>query len=294
MSEERELQSKGLPESKEAKLLATIESGVGQLIGEMQQGHSERFLAYLSFVSRFHKYSFNNQLLIYLQRPSATRVAGYRAWQRMGYQVAEGQKGIKIFAPHIIERADPESGERERHVYFVVVSVFDASQLANLAGKPFPEFFTPLTDDCHEICGRLEQSVRADGIGISESQLGDTQGYSSHGHITLKAGLDSQSRFLVLTHEYAHELLHWDEAGKEQPRPVKECQAEAVSYVVASHFGVHNPFAADYLQNWGNTPADLAHELQSVGKAAGNIISKLEESTPFSEGIKPYDSFAAI
>ena len=137
---------------------------------------------------------------------------------------------------------------------FVVVSVFDASQLANLAEKPLPVFFKPLADDQQALYARLKEVVQADGIRIEEEPLGRTQGFSQGRRIVIRDGLDSRSGVLTLLHEYAHELLHWQGTGRQQALKVKECHAEAVSYVVAHHFGIRNPFSADYLQQWGNTP----------------------------------------
>jgi hypothetical protein len=84
---------------------------------------------------------------------------------------------------------------------------------------------------------------------------------------------------LTLLHEYAHELLHWNTKGREQPLELKECHAEAVSYVVARHFTIHNPFSADYLQHWGTTPKELVAELDVVRRTAAYIIDRIENST---------------
>jgi len=158
----------------------------------------------------------------------------------------------------------------------VPVSVFDASQLANLVEKPLPEFFTPLADDQDALFERLAQVVNEDGISIFEKQTGLTQGYSAGGHIALKQGLDSQSKVLVLLHEYTHELLHKGGAGQALSKQIKECHAEAVSYVVAHHFGIANPFSRDYLQHWGNTQAQLLGELEVIRQTAGYVITHLE------------------
>jgi antirestriction protein ArdC len=262
--------------NQEAYLKGVVEQGAQQLLTELQQGKSEHLQHYLAFSSRFHRYSPLNQLLIFLQKPEATRVAGYRTWQKLGYQVGKGEKGIRILAPRPYTRVPEETGEEQQAVRFVSVAVFDASQLANLAEKPLPEFFTPLEDDQQELCTRLEQAIGTEGIALREAAATQgAQGLSRHGEIVLKEGLDSRSKFLTLTHEYAHELLHWDEEGKAQSAMVKECHAEAVSYVVAAHFGLHNPFSSDYLQQWGATPELLLKDLATVTKAASHIIDKL-------------------
>lgn len=274
-------------------LKGMIDQGVSSLLAELQQGKSDHLLAYLAFSARFHRYSLYNQLLIYAQCPRATRVAGYKTWQKLGYQVARGQKGIRILAPRPYVHHDDETDEDQAGIYFVNVAVFDASQLANTAERPLPEFWTPLQDDQHELCVRLEQAIREDGIAIRDSARTDSaQGYSAHGEIVLKDGLDSRSRFFVLTHEYAHELLHWNEEAQGLSKQVQECHAEATSYIVAAHCGLHNPRSSDYLQNWGNTPADLLSELDVITKTAAYIIDRLQSKEDGHESERAIPSYS--
>lgn len=261
----------------EQTLRAQVDLGIRDLLGEMQQGRSERLTRYLEFSARFHKYSLHNQFLIYLQCPHATFVAGYRKWQEWGYQVKKGEKGIRILAPRLTEKEDKETHEVRQVMYFVPVSVFDASQLIETAEKPLPLFFTPLADDQPELYARLVQVVQENGIRIEESALGLTQGASMGRRIALREDADSRSKFLTLLHEYTHELLHWTPEAKAQSAKAKECHAEVVSYVVAHHFGIHNPFSADYLQHWGNTSKELYEELEIVRHTAAHIIQQLEE-----------------
>lgn len=263
--------------SAESSLFGQVEGGVQQLLQEMQQGQSERLERYLDFTSRFHRYSVNNQILIFLQCPNATFVAGYRKWQDMGYQVAKGAKGIRILAPRPYQVTDKETKEVKERISFASVSVFDVSQLVNTKEKPLPLFFTPLGDDQQELSARLTQVMQEDNIQVGEEETGLVHGYSSKGHVGVRAGLDSTNRVLTLIHEYAHELLHWDSEGKRQEKRVKECHAEAVSYVVAHHFGIHNPFSSDYLQHWGNTPKDLLAEFDTVRRTAMYIIDQIEK-----------------
>jgi antirestriction protein ArdC len=106
-----------------------ISTSLNDLGAELQAGKSERLLRYLDFAARFHHYSRGNQLLIIEQRPDATRIASYKKWQELGYQVAKGETGIRILAPSIKKHKD-ETDEEERAVTgFVAVSVFDVSQL---------------------------------------------------------------------------------------------------------------------------------------------------------------------
>jgi hypothetical protein len=101
----------------------------------------EAFKRYLAFAARFHRYSANNSLLILVQRPNATRVAGYRTWQRLGRQVRRGEEGLKILAPILRTVEDDESGETARVLcFFRVVKVFDVSQTDSISGaEPLPQ-----------------------------------------------------------------------------------------------------------------------------------------------------------
>lgn len=270
------------------KLYTQVDGGIRALLTEMQQGKSERLAQYLEFSARFYRYSIYNQMLIYLQRPNATFVAGYHKWQEMGYQVAKGEKGIRILAPRPYRVTDEETHEERETIYFTTVSVFDASQLADLDERPLPLFFKKLEDNQQDLCAQLEQAMQQDGIQVGESELGLTQGYSAKGRVRMREGLDSTSKVLTLLHEYAHELLHWSVEGKAQAPKVKECHAEAVSFIVSHFYGVHNPFSADYLQHWGNTPQDLLAELEIVRRTAARIISRLEpSSSPMKETDTP-------
>jgi hypothetical protein len=255
---------------------ALIDRSIEALGAELAVGKSQRLEEYLAFTARFHRYSLFNQILIHSQKSDATRVAGYRTWQKFGYQVAKGEKGIRIFAPRPYKRPDPETGDEEERITFTTVSVFDASQLVDIDTRPLPEYFMPLDDNQREFYRRLALTVAADGITLREStDTRGAQGYSAHGEIVLKHGLDSTSKALVLLHEYAHELLHWDKERLGLDLKVKECHAEAVSYVVARHFGIHNPFSADYLSAWGHTHESLKQELEIVRLAAGQIIERI-------------------
>src|SRR5215213_77213 len=82
-----------------------VKNGFEKLVGEMREGHTENYLEYLAFVSRFHRYSHFNQMSIFSQKPEATLVAGYGTWQEMGHYVRaeEKEKGIKIMAPIFVK-----------------------------------------------------------------------------------------------------------------------------------------------------------------------------------------------
>ena len=118
-----------------AALLQTVREGLQALAEELAAGKSERLCALLDFASRFHHYSLGNQALIRAACPQATYVAGYRTWQKLGYQVRKGERGIRILAPRPYTRTS-DDGEEEQRLGFAAVAVFDASQLTETPALP--------------------------------------------------------------------------------------------------------------------------------------------------------------
>lgn len=271
-------------QAKRRELDATMQAGVQALLAELRQGMSERLLACLRFSAKFHQYSPNNQWLIQAQCQQRgiepEYVAGFSTWKRLNYAVRKGEKGIAILAPRpftVRKKGDDEETEIEQHfLSFRIAYVFANTQVEPLKNgmPPFPRFFTPLQGNHEHLFTRLSEGVREDGIVLEERPLGGgVQGVSQKGRVLLTTGLDSTRKFLVLIHEYAHELLH---KGVNLDKTVKECQAEAVAYIVAHHFGVHNPFSSDYLHMWGNDEQTLLAELEIVQRTAAAIIERME------------------
>src|SRR5919106_6433419 len=146
-----------------------VKSGFEKLVGELKEGHTENYLEYLKFVSRFHKYSQFNQMLIFAQKPEATLVAGYRTWQEMGHQVKAGEKGIKIMAPIYVKNLEEnELGQPtslQKLVGFKVVSVFDSSQLTEPA-KSLWDFRDKVPTDAEDKYQLVKRAVMFDTLGV--------------------------------------------------------------------------------------------------------------------------------
>lgn len=280
----------GPTERREQILKRQITGAVEELAKELQQGKSERLLALLNFSSRFRRYSPGNQILIWLQCPNATHVAGFKAWAEMGepdengergYRIRAGAKAIRILAPRTYKKVDETSGDETTRLYFRSVPVFDVSQLNedDLAKRPIPQFFTDLGSDeeTEALCTRVVAAMEQEGIRVEQRDdlPGSVQGYSAGGYVAIRA-LSSRNRIRTLVHEWAHERLHHtaDKSGA-ATRDLRECHAEASAYVVLAHFGIHNDYSADYLQNWGNTAETLFAELAAIQQAASHIIDAL-------------------
>lgn len=249
------------------------------LLADVAAGKSERFLQYLAFSAKFHKYSSDNRALIYQQRPTATRVAGYTKWLEEGYQVAKGEKAIRIKAPRL--KKNPEATSKDASdaekviVGYFGVSVFDVSQLT--PEKRPPEFFPAIYGDFDRMYEAMAIAATESGIRVIEtSRTFGAQGYSTGGTIAIKEGLSSGNRCLVLLHEWGHEIIHNVQLRRELSREIKECHAEATNFIVASYYGIPAPYSADYLLDWGNTPETLRQEMDIVQSAASHIISRIE------------------
>ncbi len=197
------------------KAKKAAEEALQRLMAELERGHSEALKNYLSAMGRFHRYSWNNALLIHVQRPAATRVAGFHTWHDVGRSVKKGEKGIMILAPVIVKHKEterlplpsrrPRPEDPSRLVGFRTAYVFDVSQTD---GKPLPEF-AQTTGDPKEYGDKLKALVAKQGIAVEyDSSIAPAQGISAGGRIRLAPGLSPAEEFSVLTHELAHEMLH--------------------------------------------------------------------------------------
>lgn len=264
---------------KREEAMELVTSGFDELSEALAAGKSESLVAYLDVMARFHDYSFRNCLLIAKQRPTATQVAGYRQWPKLGRHVRKGEKGIAILAPLVYKRKDEErsssdEGDAEKVVRgFKAVHVFDIEQTE---GDPLPTI-EEVSGDPGEMLDRLEQAVRNAGIELCYAeQLGGAEGVSQGGKITVVASLAPAAKFLVLVHEYAHELLHRGERRQETNKMVRETEADAVGFVVARAIGLDAcSHTSDYIQLYNGDTETLAESMHFIQSAAARIIEVL-------------------
>jgi len=258
---------------KAAVQVDAVRRAADALVAEVEAGHSARLKAYLATMARFHRYSLGNVLLIGMQCPQATHVAGFRAWQRMGRRVRKGERGIRIMAP-IIRRATVAEEEQERVVAFKSVSVFDVSQTD---GKPLPDLGR-VTGDPGESLDRLKGLISDQGIDLVYVNLSaGVDGWSSGGRIGVRRGLPPAEESSVLVHELAHELLHRDDREPERQK-VRETEAEAVAFVVCEAIGLDTKrAAADYIQLYNGDRETLLSSLDRIQRTARVIIDGLAE-----------------
>jgi antirestriction protein ArdC len=260
-------------------LLSTLGEKVAALAS------SDEWLSYLRFVAAFRAYSVNNLLLIAAQCPHATRVAGYRAWQKIGRQVRRGEKAIKIlgYSTKKITKTDPETGEEteDRLIRYPVLSVFDISQTD---GDPIPTggYQLPTGDGPLVALDQLTGWLESDGWTLRQVPLaGGCEGYTDHARrvIATDQRLDPAARLVVLLHEAAHAVLHGDLASGEYQahRGMCETEAESTAYVVANLLDLDvDASSISYVAGWSHAdPAVLTAAATNVLHAVNTIAAGL-------------------
>jgi hypothetical protein len=264
----------------QAKTLS--DNALTKLMEALEGGHSETLKSYLAVMSRFHRYSWNNALLIYMQRSNATHVAGFHAWLRMRRYVRKGEKGIAILAP-IVGRKKSIDGElledEQTRVYgFKVAHVFDFSQTE---GDPLPEF-AKISGDPQDATERLKLFIATKSIALEyDERIRPANGLSSGGKITILPGLSRAEEFSVLVHETAHELLHRGERRSQTNHIVRETEAEAVAFVVSTAIGLDPGTAtSDYIQLHSGDKATLAESLGFVQRTGAEILKAILPEDP--------------
>lgn len=268
--------------------LKQSEQALEELAEALSKGRSDTLVRYLEMLSRFHRYSFGNCMLIALQRPDATHVAGYHRWKQLGRHVKQGEKGIFILAPIVrrrkTEQEDSDDGVDdgdEKSVSpvggFRAVHVFDVSQTE---GENLPEF-SRIEGDPGDKVQKLEAVVRDRGIElVYEPHLGGADGRSEGGKIVVREGLSPAEQFAVLAHELGHELLHRTERRQETTRQIRELEAEAVAFVVAKAAGLDGTNrSADYIQLYAGDKRRLLESLDHIQRVASGILEELSSVT---------------
>ena len=291
----------------------TEKQKVQEITDKLEEGlkelfESEKYKTYLSTMSKFHNYSFNNTLLIAMQKPEATLVAGYKAWQKnFERHVNKGEKAIRILAPAPYkikeerDKLDPVTGEmmfdengmpQKEQVEvtipaFRAVSVFDVSQTD---GKPIPELEAQellSTVEGYEDFVQALMNVAPVPIGF-EDIPGDSKGYfhTEEKRIAVQENMSESQTLKTMVHEVAHSMLHNKEINRddliEEPakdRNTKEVEAESVAYTVCQHFGIDtSDYSFGYIAGWssGKDMKELKSSLDTIRKTASELITGIE------------------
>lgn len=267
---------------------------------------SEKYKSYLSTMSKFHNYSFNNTLLIAMQKPEATLVAGYQAWQKnFERHVNKGEKAIRILAPAPYkikeerDKLDPVTGEmmfdengmpqkEETEVTipaFCAVSVFDVSQTD---GKPIPELeVNELLSTVEGYEDFVQALMNISPVPIAFEDIpGDSKGYFSTAEkrIAVQENMSESQTLKTMVHEVAHSRLHDKEVNQSMDIPVKdrntkEVEAESVAFTVCQHFGIDtSDYSFGYIAGWssGRNMKELKSSLDTIRKTASELITGIE------------------
>ena len=279
-------------------ILKSLETGVENIFT------GDKYAQYLQTMSKFHRYSFNNTLLIAMQRPDATLVTGYRNWQSMGRQVKKGEKGITILAPAPIKRKreqeildqnrkpllDADGKPRTEEVEVVIprfkpTTVFDISQTD---GEPI-ETLAPeeLTEAVADYDLFMEAITAVSPVPIRFDEIaGEAKGYyhSVDKEIVIQKGMSDSQTIKTAIHETGHARLHdkdiMEKQGIEKDRLTKEVEAESVAYCVCSAFGVDtSEYSFPYIAGWSSNRdmKELKASMDIIRKTAGEMIDELSE-----------------
>ena len=281
------------------EITASIEDGIKELF------QSESYAQYLQTMSRFHHYSVNNQVLIHMQKPDATLVAGFNKWKnQFGRNVIKGEHGIKIIAPTPFkkkieqEKLDPDTQlpmldadgkviTEEKTIQIPMykpVTVFDVSQTE---GRPLPQLAHDLSGNVANYDVFMEALRRSSPVPISiEVMGGGMDGYFDleHQDIAIREGMSEVQTVSAVIHEMAHALLHNrakdpEEKTPELSRSTEEVQAESISYAVCAYYGIatgDNSFG--YIASWSKdkTLPELRESLEVISKTADGLINDID------------------
>ena len=262
------------------------QSALEELDESLRAGKSQAVTEYLAVLSRFHNYSMRNIMLIAMQAPDATHVAGFNTWKKLGRTVKKGEKGIRIMAPISYRRRDAsdDEGESQEGVEeespkpvlagFKVVSVFD---IAQTDGKELPQP-AEINGDPGECLEQLKALVSSERIDLSYEDIpSGALGLSKDGAIVIQQGLAKPEEFSVL----AHELLHKGERRKNCSKTVKETEAEAVAFVVCEAIGLdQSTRSSDYIQLYQGNAETLAESLSAIQQTSQRIIEAIHCARP--------------
>lgn len=242
------------------------------------------FMKYLDTVSKFHNYSLRNCMLIAMQMPNATHVAGYKDWpKKFKRHVKSGEKAIKVIAPapckFTVKDTDADGNEVEKEIQvnrYKVVSVFDYSQTE---GEELPTLCKPLTADVEDFNTIRDTIERFAKYPVSYEIIDDDDLYGwfdkRNKKIVIKAGASEAQTIKTLVHEIAHSILH-DDAFCTIPREIREVQAESVAYIVCKTLGIEtDDYSFEYVASWSlQEPKALNDQLDIVRRTADAILAQ--------------------
>lgn len=290
-------------EEKIKNITEKLEKGIKELF------ESDRYTTFLKVMSKFHNYSFNNSLLIAMQCPEATMVAGYTSWKRNFHRnVNKGEKGIKILAPcpykinKEVDKIDPLTQktmvDKDGNVVkervqvtipaYKVTTVFDISQTS---GKEIPRISTELQGDVNGYKNFFEAICKVSHVPIEfEKMRNNSNGYYhlTDKKIAIREGMSQMQTVKTAIHELSHAKLHDKNAGIEKDNlpdvRTKEVEAESVAYTVCQHYGIDtSDYSFGYIVGWssGKKLEELKGSMNIIRTTASEIIKGIDKEISF-------------
>ena len=269
-----------------------------------EKAMSAEIRRYLSFFARFRGHSFYNTMLIWLQRPDATRVAGFRQWEKKFHRrVKKGAKGIVIFVPIMYKKDDEQAGEdssldgqvekKQSVLGFRPGYVFDISDTEPIDERgevpSVPKWFTEAepTERTKELYGYVLEVTDNMGITLTTDQtIGSEKGYSKGDHINMTSPVQGAGELATLIHELAHELMHWRKSSiyyqeklsqDKLSKELMELQAESVSYVVMKHYDLSPQHQPTYLALWKANKQSILNNMKVISDVSKFIIEEVDK-----------------
>lgn len=280
-------------------LTEKLEAGVKEVF------ESEKYKTYLKAMSRFHHYSFGNVMLILMQCPEASLVAGYTTWKKQfGRTVKKGEHGIQIIAPvkrsKLVsqDKLDPDTqqpvigpdGEPEKEPVFVQVQGFQVAYVFDISqteGRELPSLgVDELTGDVPNFDAMFSAIEAISPVPVEFRPASAAKGCFNHleRKIYVNEGMSQVQTLKTLIHETAHALLHdssvLDDEIPKKDRHTKEVEAESIAYVVCQHFGIDtSDYSFPYVTGWscGKELPELKASLECISRTAAEMIDSVEK-----------------
>lgn len=295
---------------KSKDIFAYVDGVIDDLANQVDEQASSEFVrSFLDFASRFYNYSFSNQMLIWIQNPKATNVAGATDWfDKFGREVVDRDEAIEINAPIVATSREGDALKKTmpkeqweavrgkyQYVRFKGVKVYDISSTRPIEGWVGPKGEKPFEpkewrQDPNEAMDELTDLInsglgwaRSKGINVdSEEMEGSMGGYSKGGEVRINSAYDGINKFSTLVHELAHEVLHWAEEYKDrrtgEGRKEREIDAETVAYIVLKHYGFETKDSPRYLALWQAKGEDVRKRRDNISKAVKQIVNGMDSS----------------
>lgn len=278
-------------EDKVKELSEKLEDGIKNLF------ESDKYKNFLKVMSKFHNYSFRNSILIMMQKPEATYVAGFNKWNTFKRKINKGEKGIKIFAPapikkkveqykkdkngnYIYENGKKVKEEVEQIIpKYKITHVFDISQTD---GEPLPTLTEELKGKVNDFINFKKALENSTSFNISYGSIkGEAKGYCTPAlkRIMVKENMSEVQIIKTLLHEIAHAELHTSKDGKS--RSVKEVEAESIAFIVSNYYGIDtSDYSFGYLAGWSSDKelGELKESLDTIQKTAASLIDKIDNN----------------